>query len=252
MLLSPAKRLDFDVPLRSSIQTQPVFPEQTRLLVDRLRALSPAELASLMGISDPLALLNFHRYADWDSSELAATVRQAVLAFDGDAYQGLQARTMSDADLAFAQKNLRILSGLYGLLRPLDLIRPHRLEMGTKLANPCGKDLYAFWNDRLVEAVNSELEEMPRPIVLNLASQEYFKVLLSSPLRGKVVTPVFQERKDGRFRVVSLYAKRARGLMARYAILHRMDEPEDLLGFDAEGYAFSPEASDELTWVFRR
>jgi len=203
-------------------------------------------------ISDPLARLNFHRYADWQRPFTLENARQAVLAFDGDVYDGLQARQMTADDLDFAQKHLRILSGLYGVLRPLDLIQPYRLEMAIKLANPRGKDLYAFWCERLTAAINDELQKMPRPVLVNLASEEYFKAVQLRKLHGRVIRPVFEDGKDGKYRIVSFYAKRARGLMARYAVLHRLQAPEDLQAFADEGYAFVPAASDETNWVFRR
>lgn len=252
MLISPAKRLDFESPVTPVAHTQPAFLEEARSLVDRLRGFSPAEIASLMGISDQLALLNFHRYADWRLPFTPENARQAVLAYDGDVYDGLHARALTADDLYFAQQHLRIFSGLYGWLRPLDLIQPYRLEMAVKLANAAGMDLVAFWSERLTTAVNAELEAMPRPVLVNLASQEYFGALALSKLRGRVISPVFEDWNNGKYRVVSLYAKRARGLMARHAIVHRLPEPEGLQDFCAEGYAFVSAASDEATWVFRR
>lgn len=252
MLISPAKRLDFETPLPPFEHTQPVFLNQAKMLVDRLRRLSPAELASLMGISDPLALLNFHRFADWHLPFTPENARPALLAFNGDVYDGLSARQMSKDDLGFAQKHLRILCGLHGVLRPLDLIQPYRLEMGIKLANPAGKDLYAFWQDRLMAAIHAELLKMKSPVLVNLASQEYFKALLPRKLPGRVITPVFEDSNGGKFRIISLYVKRARGMMARYAVLNRLQEPEDLQAFAEEGYAFVPAASDDSRWIFRR
>ena len=252
MLLSPAKTLDFETPLPPVTHSQPDFLDQAQVLVDRLCTLSPADIASLMRISDPLALLNFHHYADWQRPFTPENARQAVLAFDGDVYDGLQAKQMTADDLDFTQKHLRILSGLYGVLRPLDLIQPYRLEMAIKLANPRGKDLYAFWGERLTAAINDELRKMPRPVLVNLASEEYFKALLPRKLHGSLIRPVFEDCKDGKYRIISFYAKRARGLMARYAVVHRLQEPEGLQAFADEGYAFVPAVSDETTWVFRR
>jgi cytoplasmic iron level regulating protein YaaA (DUF328/UPF0246 family) len=252
MVLSPAKTLDFDTPPQVATHSQPGFTDHSRELVDQLRTFSPADIAGLMDLSDPLALLNFHRYADWHLPFTPDNAKQAVLAFDGDVYDGLDAKGLSAADLDFAQGHLRILSGLYGLLRPLDLIQPYRLEMGTRLVTKRGKDLYAFWGERLVEAVNAELAEMPRPVLVNLASEEYFKALVPRKIRATVIQPVFEDWKGGRYRIISFYAKRARGMMARFAIVNRLAEPEGLQGFDADGYAFAPEASDDGTWVFRR
>lgn len=252
LVLSPAKTLDFDTPPQVAAYSQPGFTAHSQALIDVLRTFSPADIAGLMHLSDPLALLNFHRYADWHLPFTPDNAKQAVLAFDGDVYDGLDAKHLSAADLDFAQAHLRILSGLYGLLRPLDLIQPYRLEMGTRLVTARGKDLYAFWGERLVEAVNAELAEMSRPVLVNLASEEYFKALVARKIRAAVIQPVFENWKGGRYKIISFYAKRARGMMARFAIDNRLAEPEGLQGFDRDGYAFAPEASDDATWVFRR
>lgn len=252
MVLSPAKTLDFATPPQVATCSQPAWTEHSELLVEQLRTLSPADIAGLMDLSDPLALLNFHRYADWRLPFTPENAKQAVLAFDGDVYDGLDAKHLGAEDLDFAQRHLRILSGLYGLLRPLDLIQPYRLEMGTRLANARGKDLYAFWGERLTDAVNAELAGLPRPVLVNLASEEYFKALVPRRIRGTVIQPVFEDWKGGRYKIISFYAKRARGLMARYAIEKRLTDPEDLQGFERDGYAYAPEASGATTWVFRR
>jgi cytoplasmic iron level regulating protein YaaA (DUF328/UPF0246 family) len=252
ILLSPAKSLDYETPPQVATFTQPRFLDRSQTLIDQLRALSPADIAKLMDLSDPLALLNFHRYADWSLPFTPANAKQAVLAFDGDVYDGLAAKTFSAADLDFAQQHVRMLSGLYGLLRPLDLMQPYRLEMGTKFKNQAGKDLYAFWGETLLETINAELAEMPRPVVVNLASEEYFKAAVGRKIAGRVIQPVFEDWKGGRYKIISFYAKRARGLMTRYAVLNRLTDPEGLQDFYAEGYAFVPEASDDDSWVFRR
>jgi len=252
ILLSPAKSLDFKTPPQVAEYTQPAFLGQAERLIRQLRRLSPADIAGLMKLSDPLAALNFARYADWRPPFTPDNAKQAVLAFDGDVYDGLEARSLSAADLAFAQRRVRILSGLYGILRPLDLMQPYRLEMGTRLANEAGKDLYAFWGETLLAAINAELADMARPVVVNLASAEYFKAAVGRKIAGTVIQPVFEDWRNGRYGIVSFYAKRARGLMTRYAVQNRLDEPESLKAFAAEGYAFAPEASDAATWVFRR
>ncbi len=252
MVLSPAKSLDFTAPPQPAEASQPRFLDHSRMLVEQLRTLSPAEIARLMGVSDPLAVLNFTRFAEWAPPFTPDNAKQAVLAFDGDVYDGLDAGHLSADDLDFAQRHLRILSGLYGVLKPLDLIQAYRLEMGTRLVNPRGKDLYAFWGERLLEAVNGELLELPRPVLVNLASEEYFKALIGRKLKAKVVQPVFEDWKGGRYKIISFYAKRARGLMARFAIVNRLTEPERLKDFDSDGYAFAAEVSDEERWVFRR
>ncbi len=252
IFLSPAKSLDYKTPPQVATHTQPAFLKQSETLIKQLRKLSPADIANLMDLSDPLALLNFNRYADWKLPFTPENAKQAVLAFDGDVYDGLAAKTLSAADLDFAQQHVRILSGLYGILRPLDLMQPYRLEMGTKFANKGGKDLYAFWGERLLDAINAELEAMPRPVAVNLASEEYFKAAVGRKFNGQLIQPVFEDWKSGKYKIISFYAKRARGLMTRYAVLNRLDEPEGLKAFDYDGYAFAAEASDDKTWVFRR
>ena len=252
IFLSPAKSLDYKTPPQVATHTQPAFLKQSETLIKQLRQLSPADIANLMDLSDPLALLNFNRYADWKQPFTPENAKQAVLAFDGDVYDGLAAKTLSAADLDFAQLQVRILSGLYGILKPLDLMQPYRLEMGTKFANKGGKDLYAFWGERLLDAINAELEAMPRPVAVNLASEEYFKAAVGRKFKGQLIQPVFEDWKSGKYKIISFYAKRARGLMTRYAVLNRLDEPEGLKAFDYDGYAFAAEASDDKTWVFRR
>ncbi|MGB7501347.1 MAG: peroxide stress protein YaaA [Azonexus sp.] len=252
IFLSPAKSLDYKTPPQVATHTQPAFLKQSEILIKQLRKLSPADIANLMDLSDPLALLNFNRYADWKLPFTPENAKQAVLAFDGDVYDGLAAKTLSAGDLDFAQQHVRILSGLYGILKPLDLMQPYRLEMGTKFANKVGKDLYAFWGERLLDAINAELEAMPRPVAVNLASEEYFKAAVGRKINGQLIQPVFEDWKSGKYKIISFYAKRARGLMTRYAVLNRLDEPEGLKEFDYDGYAFAAEASDGKTWVFRR
>ena len=252
LVISPAKSLDFKTPPQVATHSQPRFLDHSAELIEKLRTLSPADIADLMSLSDQLAVLNFNRYAEWAPPFTPDNAKQAVLAFDGDVYDGLSARTMGADDLAFAQEHLRILSGLYGVLKPLDLIQPYRLEMGTKLANARGKDLYAFWGERLVASINAELAAQPRPVLVNLASEEYFKALPARKIQGTVIQPVFEDWKGGRYKIISFYAKRARGLMSRYAIMNRLRDPEDLRAFASDGYAFAPEVSDDTTWVFRR
>jgi len=252
IFLSPAKSLDYKTPPHVATFSQPAFLDRSQTLIDQLRALSPADIANLMDLSDQLALLNFNRYAEWSQPFTPDNAKQAVLAFDGDVYDGLSAKTLSAADLDFAQQQVRILSGLYGILKPLDLMQPYRLEMGTKFANRSGKDLYAFWGETLLDAINAELDAMPRPVVVNLASEEYFKAAVGRKLKGTLIQPVFEDWKGGKYKIISFFAKKARGLMTRYAVVNRLTAPEGLKDFDSEGYAFAPEASDDKTWVFRR
>jgi len=255
-VLSPAKALDYETPPTVATYTQPDHLDASAELIEVLRALSPQEVAKLMGLSDTLAALNVARYQAWSRPFSPDNAKQAVLAFNGDVYEGLDARSLSAADLDWAQAHLRILSGLYGVLRPLDLMQAYRLEMGTKLHTPAGRTLYAWWGDRITEALNEVIAEREQggetPVLVNLASDEYFKSVKPARLKARIVTPVFQDWKNGQYKIISFYAKRARGLMARHAIVNRVTDVEGLKGFDAEGYAFVPEASDADTLMFRR
>lgn len=254
IVLSPAKSLDYETPPHVSKHTIPDFVDDAAQLIDELRRYSPQQIASLMDISDPLARLNFQRYADWSTTFSTDNAKQAVLAFNGDVYEGFDAKTLSAADLDYAQRHVRVLSGLYGLLRPLDLLQPYRLEMGTRLANARGKDLYAFWGERITEALSAQLRRNKgtERVLVNCASTEYFKSVRPKQLDARVVTPVFEDWKGGRYKIISFHAKRARGLMARFAVENRIDAPEKLKDFAVEGYAFDPEASNDATFVFRR
>lgn len=256
-LLSPAKSLDYDSPLPPDLPaaTAPLF-EGARgpaaELIGLLREQSPQQVASLMHLSDKLASLNVARYAAWQSKGNARNARPAALAFDGDVYGGLDARSLTPAQLDWAQAHLVILSGLYGVLRPLDRLQPYRLEMGTPLANRHGKDLYAFWGRRIAEHLNERAAADATPVVVNLASQEYFRAVDRQALKARVVECVFEEWKNGQYKIISFYAKRARGLMARWAVQQRAATPRRLEAFDSEGYAFAAEASSPDRLVFRR
>ncbi|MEM5328955.1 peroxide stress protein YaaA [Paraburkholderia sp. JHI2823] len=261
IVLSPAKSLDYDTPAHVETHTIPDFVDDAAELIDGLRRLSPQQIGSLMSISDPLARLNFQRYADWSKQFSQANAKQAVLAFNGDVYEGFDAKSLSSADLDYAQQHVRVLSGLYGLLRPLDLLQPYRLEMGTRFENARGKDLYAFWGERITHAINAQMERnhagankaaKGARVVVNCASNEYFKAVKPKKLAASVITPVFEDWKGGRYKIISFHAKRARGLMARYAVENRIAEPEALKAFDVEGYAFDADASNDSTYVFRR
>jgi cytoplasmic iron level regulating protein YaaA (DUF328/UPF0246 family) len=254
IVLSPAKSLDYETPPHVSKHTIPDFVDDAAQLIDELRRYSPQQIASLMDISDPLARLNFQRYADWSTTFSTGNAKQAVLAFNGDVYEGFDAKTLTAADLDYAQRHVRVLSGLYGLLRPLDLLQPYRLEMGTRLANARGKDLYAFWGGRITDALSAQLRRNKgaERVLVNCASTEYFKSIRPKQLDARVVTPVFEDWKGGRYKIISFHAKRARGLMARFAVENRIDAPEKLKDFAVEGYAFAPEPSNDATFVFRR
>ena len=252
-LLSPAKSLDYDSPLPAGLpHSQPQFIPDAARLIDVLRTRSPQDIASLMSISDALAALNVARYGAWSPHFTQENARQAVMAFNGDVYEGLQAATLSLPDLDWAQQHLAILSGLYGVLRPLDLMQPYRLEMGTRLATDAGVNLYQFWGARIAEHLNRQLADDTDPVVVNLASQEYFKAVDRKALSARVVECVFEDYKGGHYKIISFYAKRARGLMARWAIRQRASTPRQLEGFDLEGYAFHPAASSPERLVFRR
>ncbi|MDR5738121.1 MULTISPECIES: peroxide stress protein YaaA [unclassified Caballeronia] len=253
IVLSPAKSLDYETPAHIRKHTLPEFVDDAAELIQGLRQLSPQQIGGMMGISDQLATLNFQRYAEWSKTFDAQNSKQAVLAFNGDVYEGFAAKTLTSADLDFAQNHVRVLSGLYGLLRPLDLLQPYRLEMGTKFPNSRGKDLYAFWGERITAALNEQFRRRRGARVLvNCASEEYFRSVKPKLLDAPVVSPVFEDWKGGRYKIISFHAKRARGLMARYAVQNRIDEPEALKGFDSEGYRFDEEASNDTTYVFRR
>ncbi|HEX4870549.1 MAG TPA: peroxide stress protein YaaA [Moraxellaceae bacterium] len=252
VILSPAKTLDFDSPVPPLPLTLPAFLPQSEALVGLLRDLSVQDLATLMDLSDKLAALNVARFAEWSPEFTDANSRAAVLAFRGDVYEGMQAWTFAPGDHAFAQRHLRILSGLYGLLRPLDRLQPYRLEMGTALANPAGRNLYAFWGSQLARALNEALAAQGDDVLVNLASDEYSRAALTPALAARVVTPQFREEKDGRLRMVSFHAKRARGLMAGWIVRERLRDPAALRDFDADGYRYNAALSRDDTLVFTR
>lgn len=250
IVLSPAKSLDLESPSTTRKSTTPDFIPRAAELIEVLRTHSPGQIAELMDLSDTLSMLNVSRYAHW--SEDHGEARQAIMSFDGDVYTGLDARSLSAKEIDYAQKHLRILSGLYGLLRPLDRMHPYRLEMGTRLKNPRGNNLYAFWGDSVTEALKAQIAATKAQALVNLASEEYFKSVKPKLLGVPVITPVFEDWKNGKYKIISFFAKRARGMMARYAAQHGVKDPEQLKGFDVDGYAFEAAASGEHTWVFRR
>ncbi|MFC7462185.1 peroxide stress protein YaaA [Hydrogenophaga defluvii] len=251
-LISPAKALDYETPPTTATHTQPLFVPQASELIAVLRDKSPQQIAELMDLSDQLSGLNVARYQAWRPKFSTQNAKQAVLAFDGDVYGGLDAKTLNEADLGWAQQHLCILSGLYGVLRPLDLMQPYRLEMGTRLATPKGKNLYQFWGTQVADYLNQRASADATPVVINLASEEYFKVVDRKALKPRVVTCVFEERKGDQYKVISFMAKRARGLMVRHAVLQRAVSVDQLKRFDAEGYRYIAELSEPDRLVFRR
>ena len=252
-LLSPAKSLDYETPVAPDVpHTQPQFVRQSTALIEVLRQQSPQQIAELMSLSDALSSLNVARYQAWSPRFTARNSRQAALAFNGDVYGGFGAATLTPPQLQWAQDHVCILSGLHGVLRPLDRIQPYRLEMGTRLATGKGHNLYEFWGAQIAEHLNQRLRSDRTPVIVNLASQEYFKSVDRKALKARVVECVFEEYKGGQYKVISFFAKRARGLMARYAIRHRIVTPGRLEAFDLEGYAFSADASSPQRLVFRR
>jgi uncharacterized protein len=252
IVISPAKTLDYETPPVTKRHTKPAMLKQSQQLIDNLRNYSALDLAELMKLSMKLATLNFDRYHDWQTPFTSKNAKQAVLAMKGDVYTGLDAENLSEEDLQYAQHHLRILSGLYGVLKPLDLMQPYRLEMGTKLSNEKGKDLYAFWGESITQAINKALKAQGDDTLINLASNEYYKSIKPKLIQGRIITPQFKQKKDGTYRMIGVFAKRARGLMSRYIIEKRLSDPEEIKGFKSDGYRFSKQQSKGDQWVFVR
>lgn len=251
-VLSPAKTLDYETAPITQSATLPRFMDQSALLIEDARGLNPDDIRALMGVSEQIAHLNHERFMNWQSESTSDNAKQAVLAFKGDVYTGLQAETLSEDDLDFAQTRLRILSGLYGLLRPLDLMQPYRLEMGLKFTNQRGRNLYEFWGEQLTDTLNADLVSAKTEVLINLASNEYFKAVKPKLLNADIITPQFKDLKNGQYKMISFFAKKARGLMARYIIDNRITEPEALKSFSEAGYYYSDEQSQGDQWVFLR
>ncbi|OOE90236.1 peroxide stress protein YaaA [Salinivibrio sharmensis] len=252
IVVSPAKTLDYETPLPTDRYTQPQLTEHSEALIKVCRQLTPADIASLMKVSDKIASLNAVRFSEWSPTFTPDNARPAALAFKGDVYTGLDANSMSEQDFDWAQDHFRMLSGLYGLLRPLDLMQPYRLEMGTKLSTPRGDNLYQFWGDIITEVLNEDLAAQGSRLLVNLASNEYFKAVNKKVLNGDIITPVFKDYKNGQYKVISFYAKKARGMMARYLIDQRASSVADIKAFDVAGYYFSEADSKGNELVFLR
>ena len=252
IVVSPAKTLDYDTPPKTKKFTLPDYLDESQLLIDRLRQLSALDISELMKVSSKIAELNFDRYESWNKKFTPKNAKQAVLAFKGDVYTGLDVDSMSARDLDFAQSHLRILSGLYGLLRPLDLMQPYRLEMGTRLTNEQGKNLYEFWGTRITEGLNQQLKKIKSQYLINLASNEYFKSVRPGQLNAEIITPAFREYKNGDYKMIGIFAKKARGMLSRYIIQNRLQDVQDIRAFDQEGYKFNSKLSKGNDWVFTR
>lgn len=256
-VISPAKTLDFESPAATRKHSVPVYLKDSKQLIESLRNRSPADIAELMHISSKLADLNYERYAQWHTPFDPKNAKQAMLAFRGDVYMGLDADSYNERDFSWAQKHVRILSGLHGILKPLDLIQPYRLEMGTALATRRGDNLYEFWGDKVTRALQQGLDEQAgskekRPVLINLASNEYFNAVQADDLNARIITPTFKDLKNGRYKFLTFYAKKARGLMTSYLVKNRISSLKALKEFDSEGYYYSEELSDGDDWVFLR
>lgn len=252
-VISPAKTLDYESPLPEGLAlTRPDFLADSACLMDILREYTPAQVASLMSLSDKLAALNVARFQSWQSEYSEPDARPALFAFKGDVYTGIEVERFEAADLARAQKHLRILSGLYGLLRPFDLMLPYRLEMGTELVNPRGKHLYDFWGDSITLALNEALAEQGDDMLINLASNEYFRAVQPKKLNATIITPQFKDEKNGQFKMISFFAKKARGRMAAWLLKNDISHLDDLRDFDVDGYTFNKALSTGQTLVFTR
>ena len=252
LVISPAKNLDFETASATTKTSDAEFLAHSQELISDLRKLAPQDISALMSISDKLGVLNYDRFQQWQTPFTNQNAKQALLAFNGDVYTGLNAPAFNAADFEFAQQHLRILSGLYGVLRPLDLMQPYRLEMGTKFANARGKDLYAFWGTIVTDALNQQLQQLGSKVLINLASNEYFGAVKPKLLNAEIITPVFKDWKNGQYKIISFYAKKARGLMAAYIIKNKLSEPAAIKNFDSEGYCYNEAMSSAKEWVFTR
>lgn len=252
IVISPAKTLDYETAPKTTVFTTPDYLDRSQQLINRLRNFSSLDISDLMKVSAKIADLNFERYEKWNKKFTTKNAKQAILAFKGDVYTGLDATSFKADDFKFAQAHLRILSGLYGLLRPLDLMQPYRLEMGTKLKTDAGKNLYEFWGSDITEGLNAQLKKIKSETLINLASNEYFKSVKPKELKAEIITPAFKEFKNGEYKMIGIYAKKARGLLSRYIIENKLSDPEDLKLFSEEGYRFNKSLSKGNNWVFTR
>ncbi|MDA3954015.1 MAG: peroxide stress protein YaaA [Bacteroidales bacterium] len=251
-VISPAKTLDFKRDVQTKQYSQPYFLKDSEVLIKELRKLNPKDIVRIMKVSNDIAFLNFERNLSWRIPFTIDNAKQAILAFNGQVFIGLNSKTLTENELLFAQDNFRILSGLYGALKPLDLMQAYRLEMGIPLKNPRGKNLYEFWGTKITETINSELQDHKYKVLINLASKEYYKVIKPKLIKGEIITPVFKEEKGSNYKVIAVYAKNARGLMSRFIIQNGIENPEDIKAFDSEDYLYNQDLSTENEWVFTR
>ena len=252
IVISPAKTLDYETVPKTKVFTIPDYLNRSQQLINRLRNLSSLDISDLMKVSAKIADLNFERYETWKKPFTVKNAKQSILAFKGDVYTGLDAESFKADDFKFAQNHLRVLSGLYGLLRPLDLMQPYRLEMGTKLKTDIGKNLYEFWGSDITEGLNNQLKKMKSNYLINLASNEYFKSVKVKELKAEIVTPAFKEFKNGDYKMIGIYAKKARGMLSRYIIQNKLSDPEDIKLFNEDGYRFNKTLSKGNNFVFTR
>ena len=252
IVISPAKTLDYDTPLKTKTFTQPDYLDRSQQLITRMREFSSRDISELMNVSTKIADLNFDRYKSWRKKFTQENARQAILAFKGDVYTGLDAESFSAKDFKFAQAHLRVLSGLYGLLRPLDLMQPYRLEMGTKLSTKQGKNLYEFWDTQITDGLNQQLKKIKSEYLINLASNEYFKSVKPKQLNAEIIVPEFKDYKNGQYKMLGVYAKKARGTMSRFIIQNQLSDPEGIKDFNEDGYSFNKKLSKDNHWVFTR
>ena len=252
IVISPAKTLDYETPAKTKVFTTPDYLDHSQRLINRLRDFSSLDISDLMKVSAKISNLNFDRYESWKKPFTEKNAKQAILAFKGDVYTGLDADSFSAADFKFAQNHLRMLSGLYGLLRPLDLMQPYRLEMGTRLKTDEGKNLYEFWGSEITQGLNAQLKKIKSDTLINLASNEYFKAVKPEELNAEIITPAFKEFKNGEYKMIAIYAKKARGLLSRYIIQNKLEDPQDIKLFSEDGYKFNKSLSKENNWVFTR
>ena len=252
IVISPSKTLDYDTPAKTKVFTQPDYLDNSQELIRQLRQLSSPQISKLMSVSQKISDLNFDRYQAWNKKFTAKNAKQCALAFKGDVYTGLDAESFNSKEFSFAQKHLRVLSGLYGLLRPLDLMQPYRLEMGTKLNTQHGKNLYEFWGSTITDGLNIQLKKTKSAHLINLASNEYFKAVKPGELNAEIISPAFKEYKNGEYKMIGIFAKKARGMLSRYIIQNQITNTEDLKSFNDEGYKFSKKLTDGNIWVFSR